>query len=269
MVRLQQALVVLAGLVAAAIMVALGLWQMGVYQATGSRTAAERADGTPISILEAAPPGAKITDGLGRAVTFAGTYDPTLQERIPLQDTAGRFRVLTGIRLDDGRLLVVVRGITDDTAAPVPPTGRVEQVGVLLPSENASDPGTSVRVPLLAQHWPGSLVDGYVNLNPELSQAQGLAPATLTLPSAPGRLRNGAYALQWWLFAGFALVLAGRIVRDLDRGRDLELASVQDGVSDEAFDPEPLDTESLDIDPLDIGVPTTDAQQEQQRSRAT
>jgi cytochrome oxidase assembly protein ShyY1 len=258
MVRLQQALVVLAGLAAAVIMVALGLWQMGVYEATGSRTAAERADGTPISIVEAAPPGAKITDGLGRAVTFAGTYDPALQEGIPLQDTPNRIRVLTGIRLDDGRLLAVVRGVTDGTA-PVPPTGRVEQVGVLLPSENASDPGTSVRVPLLAQHWPGSLVDGYVNLNPELSQAQGLAPATLTLPSAPGRLRNGAYALQWWLFAGFALVLAGRIVRDLDRGRDLELAAVQDGVSDEAFDAESLGT----------GPPTTDARQEQQRSRAT
>lgn len=243
---------VLAALVAAGVMVALGLWQMGVYEATGSRTALERADAAPITIGEAAPPGAKITDGLGRSVRFAGTYDPALQESIPLQDAPGRFRVLTGLRLDDGRLLVVVRGITDGSA-PVPPSGRVRQVGVLLPSENASDPGTSVRVPLLAQHWPGSLVDGYVNLNAELSVAQGLAPATLTLPSAPGRLRNGAYALQWWLFAGFALVLAGRIARDLERGHDLELAISEDRAAES-------------LRPAD---PTTDAEQDQQRSATT
>jgi cytochrome oxidase assembly protein ShyY1 len=252
MVRLQQVLIVLAGLVAAAIMVALGLWQMGVYEAAGSRTAAERADAAPISLVDAAPPGAKITDGLGRSVTFAGTYDPALQETIPLQDAPGRFRVLTGIRLDDGRLLAVVRGITDGKP-PAPPTGRVEQVGVLMPSENASDPGTSIRVPLLAQHWPGVLIDGYVNLNAESSIAQGLAPATLTLPHAPGRLRNGAYALQWWLFAGFALVLAGRIARDLERGRDLELATTQDAVVEASEEPDPA----------------TDVEQEQQRSPAT
>ena len=252
MVRLQQALVVLAGLVAAGVMVALGLWQMGVYEATGSRTALDRADAAPIPIAEAAPPGAKITDGLGRSVAFTGTYDPALQESIPLQDAPGRSRVLTGIRLDDGRLLVVVRGITDGKA-PAPPAGRLDQIGVLLPSENSSDPETSVRVPLLAQHWPGSLIDGYVNLDADLSHAQGLAPATLNLPSAPGRLRNGAYALQWWLFAGFALVLAGRIVRDLDRGRDLELATAQDPPAE----------------PRDEAEPTTGAQQEQQRSPAT
>ncbi len=218
---------VLAGLVVAGIMVALGLWQMGVYQTTGSRTAEARADATPIPIDQAAPPGLKVTDGLGRSVTFSGTYDPALQQTVPLEDSPGGSRVLTGIRLDDGRLLVVVRGVTDGTA-PTPPSGRVDQVGVLLPSEDSADPGTSVRVPLLAQHWPGSLVDGYVNLSADVSRAQGLAPATLNLPSAPGRLRNGAYALQWWLFAGFALILAVRIARDLDRGRDLELATAGD-----------------------------------------
>ena len=37
----------------------------------------------------------------------------------------------------------------------------------------------------------------------------------MTLPEARGRLRNGAYAIQWWLFAGFTLVMAVRMARDL------------------------------------------------------
>ncbi|HET9649663.1 MAG TPA: SURF1 family protein [Microlunatus sp.] len=222
MIRLHQALVVLAGLVAAGIMVALGLWQMGVYQASGERSAAERAASPAIPLNEAAPPGAKITDGLGRTVSFTGSYEASLQLGVPLTDASDRVRVLTGLRLPDGRLLAVVRGITTGTP-PAPPSGPIEQTGVLLPSENSDDPRTSIRIPLLAQQWPGQLVEGYVNLTSDLSVDQGLDPSPLVLPAAPGRLRNGAYALQWWLFAGFALVLAGRIARDIGRQHDLEV----------------------------------------------
>jgi surfeit locus 1 family protein len=246
MLRLQQTLIVLGGLAVAVVMVALGLWQLGVYQASGNRTAAQRAAAAPLPLGTAAPPGAKITNGFGRSVTFAGTYDPALQETIPLADSPGRSRVLTGLRLDDGRLVAVVRGTTTG-AVPAPPTGRVDQVGVLLPSENSDDPATSVRVPLLAQHWPGALVEGYVNLNADLSIAQGLDPAPVNLPAMPGRFRNGAYALQWWLFAAFALLLATRMARDLDRGRDLEvaLAEPDDAVEHSATASSPADQERL------------------------
>jgi hypothetical protein len=42
-----------------------------------------------------------------------------------------------------------------------------------------------------------------------------LAPAEWRLPEARGRLRNGAYAMQWWLFAAFTLFMAFRIARDI------------------------------------------------------
>lgn len=241
MVRLQQTLIVLAGLVVAAGMVVLGLWQLSVYQASGSQTAEERATAAPVPLTQAAPPATKITDGFGRAVAFAGSYDPGLQQTVPIADSPGRFRVLTGFRLDDGRLLAVVRGTTAG-AAPAPPSGHLEQAGVLLPSESSDDPSTSVRVPLLAQDWPGDLVEGYVNLNSELSVAQGLAPAPLDLPATPGRFRNGAYALQWWLFAGFAVVMAGRMARDLDRSRDLDLLASADETEDVQPDAAPSAT---------------------------
>ena len=67
---------------------------------------------------------------------------------------------------------------------------------------------------MLAQQWPGPLISGFVTLSADDAQAQQLVPATVTLPEARGRLRNGAYAIQWWLFAGFTLVMAVRMARD-------------------------------------------------------
>jgi surfeit locus 1 family protein len=228
MIRLQQFLIVLAGLAAAGVMIALGLWQLGVYQASGNQTAAQRAGATPVPLAVVAPPGTKITDGYGRNVSFAGSYQPDLRRAVRSANGTGD-RIIGAIRLDDGRLVAVVRGISAGDPPPVP-TGRVEQTGVLMPS-GTSDDDTAVPVALLAQTWPGRLVEGYVNLSAADSKAQGLDPAPLQLPSEPGRLRNGAYALQWWLFAGFAVVLAARIARDLQRGRDLDLAEADAAAS--------------------------------------
>ncbi len=103
----------------------------------------------------------------------------------------------------------------------------MHQTGVLLPSEEA-EPGapvpagqlSTVGLPLLAQQWPGPLINGFVTLSADDAQAQQLVPATVTLPEARGRLRNGAYAIQWWLFAGFTLVMAVRMARDFG-GREV------------------------------------------------
>lgn len=229
MFRLQQVLVITAGLAVAGVMVALGLWQLGVYRSSGNASAEQRVAAPVVALGDVAPEDQAITDGYGRTVQFTGSYDPELQ--LLVGDPGTTRRIVTGFRLTDGRLLAVVRGVTAG-AAPPPPTGTLRQAGVLLPSEDSGDPATSIRVPLLAQTWPGQLIEGYVNLTTAESAAQGVQPSPLDLPEAPGRLRNGAYALQWWLFAGFALVLAVRIARDLDRGRDLELAAEAD--ADEA-----------------------------------
>ena len=115
--------------------------------------------------------------------------------------------------------MAVVRGIVTETSV-APPTGRQEQVGVLLPSEPPPDQDsggttTSVRVTQLAQQWPGPLIDGFVTLSAADAAAQGLEPAQARLPEGRGRLRNAAYAGQWWLFAAFTLVMAVRMARDL------------------------------------------------------
>jgi cytochrome oxidase assembly protein ShyY1 len=162
-------------------------------------------------------------------VTFEGTYDPALQLLVPVEDRTDQFRVLGGLRQADGSLVAVVRGVVFETAtAPPPPSGLVHQVGVLLPSEEhvpeadlASGQLASVRLPALAQQWPGPLIDGFVTLSSADAARQGLAPAEWQLPEARGRLRNGAYAMQWWLFAAFTLFMAFRMTRDLGREADV------------------------------------------------
>ena len=219
-IRVQQVLILLLALALASAMVLLGIWQLRVYTAQGSAAAERRVAAPPVPLRSVAPAGATVTDGYGRTVTVAGRYDSSLQVLVPVGDR-GPYRVLTALRQDDGSVVAVVRGLVDAGPAPAAPNGAVHQTGVLLPSEEAEPGGpapagqlSSVRLPLLAQQWPGPLIDGFVTLSAKDAQAQHLVPATVTLPEARGRLRNGAYAIQWWLFAGFTLVMAVRMARD-------------------------------------------------------
>jgi cytochrome oxidase assembly protein ShyY1 len=219
-IRFQQVLILLLGLALAAAMVLLGIWQLRVYTAQGATAAQQRVAAPPVPLRSVASAGRAITDGYGRTVTVDGQYDPALQVLVPVGDR-GPYRVLTALRQDDGSVVAVVRGLVDTGPAPAPPSGAVHQTGVLLPSEGA-EPGapvaagqpSTVGLPLLAQQWPGPLINGFVTLSIDDAQAQQLVPATVTLPEARGRLRNGAYAIQWWLFAAFTLVMAVRMARD-------------------------------------------------------
>jgi surfeit locus 1 family protein len=229
MTLLKQALVIALGIAVAAAMAVMGYWQLEVYQNQGQEAAERRASAPPVPLSSVASAGAPVTDGYGRSVSFEGTYDPTTQLLVPMEGS--QFRVLTGLRQADGSVVAVVRGVVAEPNAPAPPSGPVQQVGVLLPTEEHA-PGTdlpsgqiaSVRLPALAQEWPGPLISGYVHLSSADSVSQGLGPAELRLPEARGRLRNGAYAMQWWLFAAFTLFMTFRIARDL--GREPEVLEI-------------------------------------------
>ncbi|HEY5822044.1 MAG TPA: SURF1 family cytochrome oxidase biogenesis protein [Propionibacteriaceae bacterium] len=241
MIRLKQFLIITLGVVLAGGMVLLGVWQLDVYHEQGARASARRAAEPPITLTVAAPAGAAVVDGYGRSVTFDGVYDPALQLLVPVDGAPGHYRVLTALKQADGSVVPVVRGVVTSVAAAPPPTGTVHQTGVLLPSEETSastttDPKqiSSVRVPALAQQWPGPLVGGFVTLDAADADAQGLAPAFLALPESSGRLRNGAYAVQWWLFAAFAVAMAVRMARDFGRQ---EFADVPEITAGSAPDP--------------------------------
>jgi cytochrome oxidase assembly protein ShyY1 len=135
MIRLQQGLVIALGIVLAAGMVGLGFWQLNVYHRQGDAAAARRAEAPAIPLSSVARPRTSATSGFGRSVSFEGSYDPALQLLVPAEDGTRQFRVLTGLRQADGSVVAVVRGVVPDPTAPPPPSGQVQQVGVLLPTE--------------------------------------------------------------------------------------------------------------------------------------
>ncbi len=221
--RVKAALVVLVGLVLSAGMVTAGVWQFRVYQRQGAEAAAARAAEPPVPLSSVARSGAPVSGGYGRTVTIRGFYEPEHQVLAPVAGQPDTFRVVTLFRLENGEAVAVVRGLSDqEPAAPPEPAGPVTQSGILLPSEEAAAPTAgaeigSIRIVQLAQLWPGPLVDGFVVLNQESARTQQLTPAEVALPDARGRLRNAAYALQWWLFAAFTMVMSVRIARDIGR----------------------------------------------------
>ncbi len=126
----------------------------------------------------------------------------------------------------------VVRGwVPADTAideVPAAPAGEIDVLGWLQPTEAATDGATEpdegvvahLRVADLVQLLDGQdLYGAYVVAKEPLpaDDAAGVDAATLDqLPPASRftGLRNILYAIEWWVFAAFAIFLWWRHVRD-------------------------------------------------------
>jgi surfeit locus 1 family protein len=217
-------LIVAGGVVVALVMGWLGLWQAQVFVDQG-KSAAAAITGEPVRTLDASVTGDDIGDLWGHTVAVTGHYLPAQQVLVVGED--GSARVVTAFQLGDGRVVATARGVGRGTE--VPPGGDLTQTGVFLPTEAAADrtvpAGTygSVRLQALAQVWPQPVVSGYLTLDAAEAKAQGLTPAPVVLPTLQGKERNAGYALQWWAFAAFALVMSVLVARNY-RKRGLQLS---------------------------------------------
>lgn len=231
---LKRVLVVLVGLVVAAAMLLLGLWQMNTARNNGQKAVTARASASPVPVDQVAT-GANVGSAWGQQVTLTGEYLPKYQVYV---GTGSTLRVVTAFQTSDGRIFAVVRGTTAVGEQPkAAPTGRTTASGLVLPAEDAdtstvsANPSTSpvlptLRLPVLAQDWPSPLVNGYVTLNEQDATAQGMPPAEAVLPEGEGAARNAGYALQWWVFAAFAVVGAVAIARSIKPGSTGTLADL-------------------------------------------
>lgn len=221
-VRMQQALALLVGLVIAAVMMVLGVWQMSSYEASTQDYSAERAAETPTALAEAVADDGVIQDVYGKRVTFTGNY---LSEHEVTVGTDSPWRILTLMQLEDGRHIAVVRGALDASSAqksiPAPPAGTQSVEGIFLapdlPATGGEADMSSVRIQELAQVWPAPLIGGYVTLPAEDSAAQGLSQAALVLPTAEGSPTHRGYALQWWVFAAGAIAFGAYTAHQIGR----------------------------------------------------
>ena len=217
-------------LVLCAAFVWLGRWQLGVAESTALREAVASARSQqPAELTTLMQPHEPFRGDLSsRPFLATGHYDPAGQLLVPgrrLQGQPGLW-VLTPFVLDrGGATLPVVRGfVTDAASATTPPPGTVTITGGLAPGESpAPDPVPSgqigsVDLSQLVNTWPGELYNGFGFLE---SQSPATASALTPVPTPVGDVgvqwRNAAYAVQWWVFAAFALWMWGRMVRDETR----------------------------------------------------
>nr|WP_279672601.1 SURF1 family protein [Flexivirga meconopsidis] len=205
-----------------------GFWQWGVAQQRGSKSM-DDAESRPVVALNTvlAPQQKFPDDGSLRPVRFTGRYDPAHQVLISgrtLGEQDG-FWVVTPVVVDGtGARIPVVRGFTATPAAVAKPSNtQVTVTGALAPGESPSTsegpPGqlSSVDLASMLTQWGGNIYNGFVFLTGE-QPAMKTAGVQAFPPPKPGNtglnLVNAGYALQWWTFAGFAIFIYFRELRD-------------------------------------------------------
>jgi cytochrome oxidase assembly protein ShyY1 len=237
--------ILVALLALSAVFARLGVWQLDRALAKGEARAAEAAaaaaDAAPVELDAVLPPQTTFTsDLMGEHVTTQGTFEED-QLLVPGRTHDGQVGalVLTPLRVaSTGAVLPVVRGwvpsVDDPAAAAPPPPGEVTVVGWLQVGEAAGQGGLpdgrtdAISPAELVNRWGGPTYSGYLVLDTvDATQAPGLVP--LGYPARDGGgvdWRNLGYALQWWLFGLFAVVLWWRMLGDEAReargGRDVE-----------------------------------------------
>lgn len=232
-------------LVALAATVLLGMWQFGVWQHHREDTALSLVHAKPVpldSVLTSDAPFPAA--GVGRPVSFAGTWLPSSTLYVTDRVLHGRRGVwaVTPVAVcapeeacGKKPAILVVRGWARSVAAaPAPPRGRVRVTGWLQPGEGTglTDPDPrddllpELRIASAIQHVDQDLYGGYViakRVSPASATGggpasgpglQAVTPASLPQPSSTTALRNLLYALQWWVFTGFAVFLWVRWCRD-------------------------------------------------------
>jgi cytochrome oxidase assembly protein ShyY1 len=216
-------------LAAAAVCARLGAWQLDRAQVRGAkaedRHVAELVAAAPVPLADVLTPQTSFRgDMVSRKVTVTGTYDASGQLLVGdrAHDGVTGYLVVTPLRDDGGAVLPVVRGwVATPSDADVPPAGSVTLVGYLQASEQAGDGvhdgrADAVSSAELLNVWGGPIYTGYlVVATSDPAQSDDLA--ILDPPRKPGaglNLQNLAYAAQWWLFGGFAVLLWLRLVRD-------------------------------------------------------
>ena len=219
----------------------LGSWQLGVARDRGEAQSLREAQGRPaVPIDEVLAPQRSFTSAAdGRRVTVQGAYDRSQQvlvsdRRQPGGDGAVGWWVVGAFRTSAGAWLPVVRGWVAGPGDPAAdaattPSGTVTLEGVLQPDEppaQASGPVdgrlTSLDVADLVNRWGTPIYNGFLVLTSQRPdvRAGGVQPQLVPPPQPQQHgvaWRNAAYAVQWWIFAGFALVMWWKMVQQAAR----------------------------------------------------
>lgn len=224
----------------------LGSWQLDRAEVRGAQAARDARDAIleapPVAIGELLTPGQTFSgDFVGRRVVASGQFtgaELLVEGRV--QGGEVGYLVLAELRVlddgagavvgdsDDAPVLAVVRGwVPDASVAVLPaPTGSATVTGYLQVGEGAGTDlgGDGSRLPegqtnaismaQLAGVWGTPIYTGYLVQSDPLPTAPLVPLDPPALPGSGVAWRNLMYAIQWWIFGGFALLIWARSVRD-------------------------------------------------------
>lgn len=240
----------LLGAAAVTVAVGLGTWQLDAWQAHRELAAAEVTERPVVPLDDLLTPGERFpAPDVGAPVEVAGTWqgDGTFLVSDRVVDGTSGWWVVTPLATDggDGTLLPLVRGWTDSVDdVPAPPTGEASVTAWLQPGEGtgaADDDATDrvlpqVRLADVVRLLDADIYDGYAVVdhaaeatNAGTTDLAAVTPDQVPSPGISTGLRNFLYAVEWWIFAGFAAFVWWRFVRD-----EVEKARAEDAPADDA-----------------------------------
>lgn len=198
----------------------LGKWQ---WDRTQNILEAERAAAAEPVAAELVLADQLRSEDFGRTVKTRGTYNPINQVRVTNRLDGGGDQALVGEWIvsqfitTSGISVAVVRGWVPAGSEFVTAEGQIDISGVLQPNEafyQGSGVSSSEVVVIdsdaLETVWGVELSDGFIVLQQQDPTASGEplpVPATISTADVPFPLQNFFYAIQWWIFAGFAVIL--------------------------------------------------------------
>ena len=245
--KLKWILALLAALALAPGCVALSGWQFG----SSESEPLVKTDKTekPVELVKHHSPGTELTGAkVDQIVTFTGSFVPGSDQLVAprVQDGKKGTWVVSEFLVDGAEqdaAIAVVRGWQPDTSAPsAAPKGELEITGRLLPSEGPEN-GYDLRHPALsalssaqlANIWDHVLYSGFISAHQihavakdgTVAKAQVQQPGLEQVYVGPQPQEaqinwlNVFYGIEWVVFAGFAIFLWYRMVKD-DYQRDLD-----------------------------------------------
>jgi cytochrome oxidase assembly protein ShyY1 len=203
-------------------------------------------------------------------ISATGSYDPQKQVLVPdrFNDGAKGYWIISAFAVKDAPVLTgagasaqtwipVARGwVADPADAVAPPSGTIELTGRLLPSEGPlpkTDPGpgraSAVSVAELINVWEVSSYPGFIAASSEHAGTADVGAVAVSGadvkplkvgPQPPAQKVNWLnlfYSVEWVVFAGFALFIWWRLVKDdyrrgLEDALDAEQAAAAGGEPD-------------------------------------
>jgi surfeit locus 1 family protein len=193
----------------------LGLWQ---WDRTSNILNAERAANAQPAPVNEVVSGIELDDAsIGRPVTATGTYrnESTISGRLLGNETG--VWVVSELVMSSGDAIAVVRGWSPNAQEITTVTEPVQIAGIVHPDEYfyadaVTDAESLVTISsgLLEQVWDVDLLPGFLVLTEQVPEPIGYpepVPPTVQTGDVPFPLQNFFYAIQWWLFAIFAVVV--------------------------------------------------------------